>query len=409
MALGFLYGAGGGGSSIPEGATVTPVGDVYTWQRCAGIENPQYTTLAEILADAATLAHVIASANATDYLVRSKTWINNETKVPKMTSNTTPSGVVSSSATLSSSFIEWYAFDRNTSTEAIPQTTIGTTAWIQYKFTQPLAITKVALTSGPSGSCAASGNIQASNDGSSWTNVGTFSIGASSDTQTWYFDVNEDADLYLYWRVNASTVGTNQWLRFGSIEFFGASIVLSQTAMALIGASNYASDTLLADSDWCEAIFDSPYYASVVTSVPIMTSDTTPSGECISSSYPQEHPYKAFDGDLTSAARPYNNAGLYVGYTFPMDVCVKKFRLYFDSSASGYLGGVIKLTLQGYNGSSWVDVGSEFNIPALDYVYDRMTNETFYSGYRIIMKTKTINDYTIAFWGIQFYGIPDRT
>ena len=138
-------------NAIPEGATVTPTNVIQTWLNCANIWDKTYTTINQVLSDTTTLLALISSTNAVDYMVRSTTWassvcanstamtyignnnycankllanstwrtaICNSTyfervlnvKVPSMTSNTTPSGTVTSNKTPSYSDL-YNAFD----------------------------------------------------------------------------------------------------------------------------------------------------------------------------------------------------------------------------------------------------------------------------------------------------------
>lgn len=58
------------GGGVPDGLTALPVNNVLIWQRCAGLKT-SYTTVAQVLADTATLKALINSANAMEYLIRS--------------------------------------------------------------------------------------------------------------------------------------------------------------------------------------------------------------------------------------------------------------------------------------------------------------------------------------------------
>ena len=162
-------------SFIPDGRTITPVNDVQTLLHCAGIFDKGYTVLSQLIADTASLYSVITDNNAIDYLVRStafasgicgdstsmtyigsdnyaantllgnNTWLNaicNSTyfenvlnvKVPTMTSNTTPSGIAS--ATASGVDHEPYkAFDGNTSTYWNAGSGLGT---VYYEFIETI-------------------------------------------------------------------------------------------------------------------------------------------------------------------------------------------------------------------------------------------------------------------------------
>lgn len=138
---------------IPNGATATPINNIQIWLHCADIWNKNYTTIAQVLADASTLQALIASNNAADYMARSTNWassvcanqtamgyignnnycanklLGNSTwrtaicnssyfqsvlnvKVPTMTSNTAPSGTVASTG-LTDATKAYYVFDGN--------------------------------------------------------------------------------------------------------------------------------------------------------------------------------------------------------------------------------------------------------------------------------------------------------
>ncbi len=83
---------------------------------------------------------------------------------------------------------------------------------------------------------------------------------------------------------------------------FASDIASNQTAMSLIGLNNYASNTLLADSTWLNAICNSAYFNKVLnTSNPTMTSNTTPAGNLASVSDAYESvAYQIFDNNDTT-------------------------------------------------------------------------------------------------------------
>ena len=61
----------------PNGATVTPTDDVQTWLHCANIwDKTDLTTIDDVITDTTTLNILISNNNASDYLVRSTTWIS---------------------------------------------------------------------------------------------------------------------------------------------------------------------------------------------------------------------------------------------------------------------------------------------------------------------------------------------
>lgn len=199
-------------SFVPDGATVTPVGDIQTWLHCADIWDKSYTTLTEVLADSTTLSSLIADSNAVDYMVRSTTWatdvcsnqsamsyiglddycadtlledstwlnaICNSTyfesvlnvKVPTMTSNTNPSGTVSASIDNSNAY---KAFDGNDSTKWTNSSmSQGSTCNVQYEFTNAMKAYFFKAIAGHSGYISYVPQIKVtvvgSNDGVTWS------------------------------------------------------------------------------------------------------------------------------------------------------------------------------------------------------------------------------------------------
>ena len=172
----------------PNGATVTPTDDVQTWLHCADVWNKSYTTISEVVADTTTLNTLIANENANDYLVRSttfatdicsnesamtyiglndycanklsadSTWLKaicstSETLlkkvlnvyVPRMTSNTAPSGEASASS-VNSTNSTWKAFDK-TSAGWGRNLSASAPHWLQYKFPTPMIIKAIGIES----------------------------------------------------------------------------------------------------------------------------------------------------------------------------------------------------------------------------------------------------------------------
>ena len=171
--------------STPEGSTVLPTDDIQTWLACAGITDKSYTTLNEVLADSTTLLALMSDDNAVDYLVRSTTWAsgitadstamtdigaNNycadtllsdstwaeaicnstyfesvlNTKVPTMTSNTTPSGECFGSGTYNSSYFN--AFDGViTMVAGWASQNDANDKYVGYEFTTSVRVKKITL------------------------------------------------------------------------------------------------------------------------------------------------------------------------------------------------------------------------------------------------------------------------
>ena len=193
---------------------------------------------------------------------------------------------------------------------------------------------------------------------------------------------------------------------------FAADMCADSTAMTDIGANNYCANTLLADATWCTAICNSTYFESVLNvKVPTMTSNTTPSGECIegSSGCETAHPaWHAFDGDsstfgLTKTAgtsTPAPNVSS-IGYDFGASVKVAKFRV--NPWRETYSP---KIGLFGSNdNSTWTKI-KEVSLSSGDTdVTTVCDNVSAYRYYCIDgIELSSGGNYTMGFYTIQFYG-----
>ena len=178
-------------STVPDGKTVTPTDVIATWLAC-GSRTEEYTTIGAVLADSTCLNALMASDNAVDYLVRSTTFASDITsdsgamtaiglnnycantllgdstwceaicnstyfesvlnvKVPTMTSNTTPSGVVSASSYIGANGgYPWKAFSGSNDnfwmagSASYPQ-------WLAYTFANAVKIYAYAFRNETSG------------------------------------------------------------------------------------------------------------------------------------------------------------------------------------------------------------------------------------------------------------------
>lgn len=256
---------------IPTGSTVTPVNDIQIWLHCANIWNKNYTTITQVLADASTLQALIASNNAADYMARSTSWASSvtansnamtyigannycankllanstwsnaivnstyfesvlTTKVPTMTSNTTPSGEAISGG-IDTGYPNYYAFDGNDSTSfASSQTQSNfSSGYIGYLFTNSICVKRVkgimnVVTSLSSTSIVVA--IEASNDGTNWTTLKdaitiNFSGAAGTEMRT-NIDISvNNTSYYRRYRVRGVSANSNVRLRSNTLQFYG--------------------------------------------------------------------------------------------------------------------------------------------------------------------------------------------
>lgn len=196
-----------------------------------------------------------------------------------------------------------------------------------------------------------------------------------------------------------------------------ADVCADSTAMTYIGANNYASDTLLADSgtgNWLESICNSAYFESVLNvKVPTMTSNTTPSGECFGnngSTTGDYAPYKAFDKSdstyFSSTANP-----VYVGYDFQSDVLIKKVHVRC-TAGSGTPTSPATFTVQSYVNGSWQDIDVTFDVVKSvekEYSIIATANTQKAQKYRAFRNGAggVVNQWGYIIYEIQFYGRTD--
>lgn len=423
-------GTASGGGDIPNGKTVTPTDDIQIWLHCAGIFDNEYTTLAEVLNDVTVYNALLSDSNACDYMARSTSWALAEGLVPVMTSNTTPSGVVSRSSVVDNTgtFESWKAFDRDDSTYWITLDVASAIVdygdWIQYQFTEPTMVNKLSFIAGASYTVTKKYKIQGSNNGTDWTDLynDTYTLnGSTSPTVHDKKTINacfNNSTAYTYYRVRYDSLYAHSVpysINIYTIQFYpDADITTNQDAMRILGKYDYACEALLSVPVWAEAIANSEYYEYVLnTKVPTMTSNTTPSGECISSGMDGSYPeWKSFDGNNSTASYPSSRTTkdtYYLGYVFPSPIIVNKCKIYGSFSASYYAD----VAVYGGNDLSSLtklsDVTRITTTTGTDH-YLEFSNGNAYTYYVIKVENTNApyihlkNNYALNIAGLQFYG-----
>lgn len=246
-------------NNIPTGSSVTPINDIQTWLHCANIWDKTYTTISQVLSDATVLLALISSNNAADYMARSTSWAstvasnstamsyigNNDycankllgngtwrtaicnssyfesvltTKVPTMTSNTTPSGQVIATNPTTASYEAWKAFDGilDGQQQAYPVSTATTSGWIGYVFPNAVDVGKVfiKMSAAYTNSCL----LQYSDNGSSWSNTNlSFDVAATSQATK---ILGTTYGKHRYWRINM-TSSTAHYHGVYELQFYG--------------------------------------------------------------------------------------------------------------------------------------------------------------------------------------------
>lgn len=251
-------------TSVPNGSTATPTDDIQTWLGCASIFDKSYTTISDVLADSSTLATLISSQNAVDYMVRSTSWattvcanqtaisligLNNyaantlladstwleaicnseyfesvlNVKVPTMTSNTAPSGEASASRTHETNY-PYKAFDNDDNTTSWLSTNqvYASGDWIQYMFVNPVCVKKVSFFDTPTNGVnrIKDYSISASNDGQSWDVIQTGTLPSTSKRERVDIPL-ENNNSYKYWRLTSISAHSANAFDIYTLQFYG--------------------------------------------------------------------------------------------------------------------------------------------------------------------------------------------
>lgn len=286
-----------------------------------------YDYAADTLLGDSTWAEAIGESTYSDLVL--------DVSVKTMTSNTDPEGeCFGSTPPYDAQHTYFHAFDKdNTTFFATSQN--PTNPHLGYKFIRPVKVNKLYIKNSQYATNVSQNiAVKGSTDGSTWqliTNLVLADVSAYAEN-TFSF-VNDDEYQYIavfpldtleWWNVmelqfyGREAAGVQTWLKAAgldrpyttlaevladhntlaslmssqdavdylvTVKSWIDTITADETAMRYIGRRNYAADTLLADEDWLNAIVASTYSSYVVTSlIPVMTSNTTPSGAASASS-----------------------------------------------------------------------------------------------------------------------------
>lgn len=261
----------------PDGATVTPIDDVQTWLHCANIWDKSYTTIAEVIADKTTLNALVQNENANDYLVRSTTFsttlcennANNEAmyylglydgcanklladdywsnaicsadvlladgqthlfekvlnvKVPRMTSNTAPSGEATCGSEWSSDYSVLNVFNASQDDNWLcKDNVISDNAWVGYRFTKNVCVKKVYVKNCTIDLYKTNKFTVYGSKTEEWNGIklGEFNIDVARQEIAVNLDNN---DKYLYYRIYINpliTAGNIMRCGLNTVQFYG--------------------------------------------------------------------------------------------------------------------------------------------------------------------------------------------
>lgn len=386
---------------IPEGATVTPTDDIQTWLHCANIWNKSYTTLAEVLADRETYETLIADSNACDYMARSTTWALAEGSVPQMTSNTTPKGEAycnSAYGTLKA----FYVFDRDTETGWHGAQNIAN-AYVTYIYEEKQIIRAFSLRL--HGTLGGTKNIAifgANTEDSDVTVLYTNQINVVANVDYDLVDTFSNDTAFDYYGIRFTEVMFNgsAYIALHELQFYEVDITRNQDAMSLIGKYDYCSNALLNNATWAEAICNSTYFESVLNvKVPVMTSNTTPSGVAYvlpSNAGSGYEAYRAFDGNSSTMAAVTGTLPRRLGYHFTQPINVKKVVAYSNYATTK---GILRAS---NDNSTWEEIKIlNHDSQTKEYIITE-SSEAF--TYWEIESTQEYSWGSFDMYSLQFYG-----
>lgn len=134
--------------------------------------------------------------------------------IPLMTSNTSPSGIVTAQNTRDNdgygTYAPYYAFDGRRNTYWDPGR--NTSTWLQYEFEDAVCVNKIFL--GLTNE-AVSYIFSASNDGNNFVQLKT---GYSTEDNTILIP---NSDYYKYYRITCETLNSTQWFGIRTLQLFG--------------------------------------------------------------------------------------------------------------------------------------------------------------------------------------------
>ena len=385
--------------------------------------------------------------------------------VPIMTSNTTPSGTCSGSTVHSATYDYWKAFDGSADSNWSSSNGNTTNQYLRYVFDYSVTIYKAVVQNRNDSNNFYVKNckIQYSADGITYLDDVSFTNSSGQAVSTTVMlsgvsgvgfgvfaidnyggNYSQIGELQFYGR---EIGGVQTWLRSANItdktyttlsEVLADSTTLSalmsnhnavdylvtakgwaddicadSTAMTYIGLNNYASNTLLGDSTWCNAIWNSTYKMSVINAyVPVMTGYTTPSGEVIESGHRTDFNdtagWYAFGNQPSSRGWFSQNSGstdTYLGYVFDDDVRLVAVVIspHTGSNTTSYLYDTGYIQGSNDNFSTFDNIDS---ISAGSYTDLTVVTPNNYKHKAIRVFASRLSNYTVI-RQMQFYGRKD--
>ncbi|MDH6674239.1 hypothetical protein M2277_004931 [Paenibacillus sp. LBL] len=305
--------------------------------------------------------------------------------IPKMTSNTAPSGIVSASSFNALGQDPWKAFDslvnsnwRSKNGEPLPQ-------WLSYEFTSPIIISAYKVTIGSTFIYTPkSWTFEGSNDGSNWTVLDTRSNITNWSLSSFQLFNFSNTTAYKTYRINLIENNGGSFTDIYELEMY--EIIFDNKFLILSEDSNYYS---IKTSD--------PY----LNLIPPMTSSTTPQGVVSSSSVEGANAaYKAFDNVFTGNGWIAANGQLkdqWLAYQFNAPTVINKYTIteQYEKSAAPR-----DWKFQGSNdGVNWTDLDTRTGVTGWLLGVKRefeFNNSKAYLIYRIFIMSNDGNTYYVS-------------
>ena len=186
------------------------------------------TDMAAVAASETAMTAVIASSAACTAIRNSATAItaldnSSPITVPKMTSNTAPSGKANASSIANATLEAWRAFNKinpSASDAWVSATGSSTNQWIEYEFTSPVWVYRLSYEERVEAldQTFKDSKLQYYN-GSTWVDAYSFQPQKTSGLQK--FTVASDTGKHTRWRVFVSNVWGGVAAACGELEFYG--------------------------------------------------------------------------------------------------------------------------------------------------------------------------------------------
>lgn len=285
---------------------------------------------------------------------------NFKSKIPKMTSNNTPSGIASASSELvtSSSYPAWKAFDKIDDT--YPWASSGRTGWLAYEFSSSVIIDKYTIVPNFTLNQAPKNwTFEGSNDGVNWKVLDTQTnqvLWTSGVSNTYVF---KNINAYKKYRINVTENNGNTYLSISELEMY-------ETTLHKI---------LLSSNSKTYSIKDNGY--KLVSVIPPLTSNTSSSGIASASSVVVNGgAWQAFDGVWNDASAAdgwlsaYNAKSGWIQFDYSDKVQIRAYGL--RTHAYVIARNPKDWTFEGSNdGINWTILDTQLGFIASKWLRDR--------------------------------------